>query len=87
MDYAACVLKKEKIPIVKQSRFVGSDRYYRGKIIKTLLKEQSLSSQLLGKRVKHDFSRSDMSWFKKVITKMVKEEILIHEKGKILLKS
>ncbi len=37
MDYAAAVLKAEKITIPKQSRFVGSHRYYRGKILKLLL--------------------------------------------------
>ena len=37
MDYSAAMLKKEKISIPKQSRFIGSNRYYRGKIIKALL--------------------------------------------------
>jgi A/G-specific adenine glycosylase len=41
MDYSSSVLKKEKIPIVKQSRFIGSNRFYRGQIIKYLTKVET----------------------------------------------
>lgn len=47
MDYASAMLKKEKIPIVKQSTFKGSDRYYRGQIIKILLEKKEISVQEL----------------------------------------
>lgn len=42
MDYAALVLAKSKIPIKKQSRFLGSNRYYRGRIVKLLLEQPTL---------------------------------------------
>jgi A/G-specific adenine glycosylase len=42
MDYASAMLKKEKIPITKQSKFKGSNRYYRGQIIKLLLKKKNI---------------------------------------------
>lgn len=49
MDYAASVLAKEKIPLKKQSAFRGSNRYYRGRIIKLLLvKEQRTVEELSG---------------------------------------
>jgi adenine-specific DNA glycosylase len=43
MDYASAMLKKEKIPLVKQSRFKDSDRFFRGQIIKQLLKQQTMT--------------------------------------------
>ncbi len=48
MDYASAILKKEKIPVQKQSKFLGSRRYFRGKILKFLLQ-------------KHTIPRSDIS--------------------------
>lgn len=42
MDYAASVLKQHKIPIPKQSKFKGSDRYYRGQILKMLIEKKKL---------------------------------------------
>lgn len=43
MDYAASVLSKQKVSIKKQTLFKGSNRYYRGKIIKLLLEKKRLS--------------------------------------------
>jgi A/G-specific adenine glycosylase len=40
MDFASAEMKKEKIPIPKQTKFKDSDRYYRGQIIKLLLSNQ-----------------------------------------------
>lgn len=47
MDYASAMLKKEKIPLVRQSTFKGSNRYYRGQIIKILLEKKEISVQEL----------------------------------------
>jgi A/G-specific adenine glycosylase len=43
MDYASAMLKQEKIPIAKQSKFVGSRRYYRGKLVRGLLEKKSFT--------------------------------------------
>ncbi|MBP9719611.1 MAG: Fe-S cluster assembly protein HesB [Candidatus Levybacteria bacterium] len=43
MDYASAMLKKEKIPVAKQSKFKGSDRYYRGQIVKMLLDKKEIT--------------------------------------------
>ncbi|MGH7245331.1 MAG: A/G-specific adenine glycosylase, partial [Candidatus Levyibacteriota bacterium] len=40
MDYASAELKKEKIAIPKQSKFKDSDRYYRGQMLKLLLRKK-----------------------------------------------
>ena len=42
MDYSSAVLKKEKIPIPKQSKFIGSHRYYRSKVLKVLLEKKKV---------------------------------------------
>lgn len=47
MDYASAKLRKEKIPIPKQSKFKDSDRYYRGQVIKVLLKEKKIAIEKL----------------------------------------
>lgn len=44
MDYSSAVLKKEKIPVPKQSKFKDSDRYYRGQIIKLLINKKKATS-------------------------------------------
>ena len=43
MDYSSAVLKKEKISLKKQVRFKGSDRYYRGGIMRLLIKHKNLT--------------------------------------------
>ena len=48
MDYASSELKQHRIPIPKQSKLFGSNRYYRGQILKRLLteKEQTIEDFL-----------------------------------------
>ena len=41
MDYAGMELKRHKIPLPKQSKLLGSDRYYRGQTLKYLVKKES----------------------------------------------
>lgn len=43
MDYASIMLKHVKIPIQKQSKFVGSNRYFRGAIMRILIHTYPLS--------------------------------------------
>ncbi len=76
MDYAAMVLKKEKISIPKQSRFIGSDRYYRGKIIKLLLEIKTVDVKKLGKLLKDDFLEQDKDWLEEIIKKLVRDGLM-----------
>ena len=62
MDYAAAVLKNEKIPIPKQSKFIGSHRYYRGKILKQLLQKNNLSIVEVGSLIKNDYDEDEKEW-------------------------
>ncbi len=74
MDYAAAMLRKEKIPIPKQSRFMGSDRYYRGKIVKLLLAKERVSIS----EVENLFKKSteEKNRARKIIQSLVKDGII-----------
>lgn len=85
MDYAAAVLVKEKVPVVKQSKFIGSNRYYRGKTLKVLLEHHALEEEQLGKLLKADYSRKDKKWLEKILSGLVKEGFVMRNNGRILL--
>lgn len=80
MDYASSVLKQEKIPIPKQSKFLGSNRYYRGQTVKLLLEYQVVSISYLAKKLERDevFIRS-------IIAGLIKDGLVIQKKDKISL--
>jgi A/G-specific adenine glycosylase len=73
MDYAGAVLKKEKIPIPKQSKFLGSHRYYRGQILKVLLQKKKVSFEKLGQLIKKEYTQSDEEWLRKLIVELRNE--------------
>jgi A/G-specific adenine glycosylase len=77
MDYASAILKNEKIPIPKQSKFIGSHRYYRGKVLKVLLEKKTMPIKKLGTLVKHDFSETDHDWFKKLLEELGNEGFIV----------
>jgi len=56
MDYAGAMLKKEKISIPKQSKFIGSHRYYRGQILKLLLEKKQIQLHELAALLKKDIN-------------------------------
>jgi A/G-specific adenine glycosylase len=73
MDYASAVLKKEKISIPKQSKFVGSQRYYRGQILKILLKKKKVHLDELGFLIKKEYTSVEEEWLKKIVDELIKE--------------
>src|SRR5882724_867592 len=85
MDYASHVLKKEKIPIPKQSKFIGSHRYYRGQILKTLLQKKKIKMNEIGMLIKKDFSLAEKDWLKKLLKELVKEGFIVIKKDTIVL--
>lgn len=87
MDYSSTVLKKEKIFVPKQSKFIGSNRFYRGQIVKVLLGKQTVTKNKLGPLIKEDFSDSDHEWFEKLLGELANEGFIIVEKGFIRLSS
>lgn len=77
MDYAAAVLKNEKIPIPKQSKFIGSHRYYRGKILKQLLQKNNLSIVEVGSLIKNDYNEDEKEWLQGILGELMMEGFII----------
>ena len=82
MDYAAIMLKKHKIIIPKQSKFIGSHRYYRGKIIKLLLENKKIKVSEIEKEMKKDF---DEGYLKKLLTELKLEGFIKIQRDSIVL--
>jgi A/G-specific adenine glycosylase len=87
MDYAATVLKKEKILIPKQSTFVGSHRYYRGKVLKLLLKKKRVAIKDLGLLIKDDYTVQEKEWLHKLLLELQNEGFVVFKGDTILLSS
>jgi len=87
MDYSREVLKKEKIIIPKQSKFVGSRRYYRGQIVKILIVRKKVNFMQLGKLLRKDYDATHAEWLGNLIEEMVKEKFIEYKNGFITLAS
>ncbi len=73
MDYAGAVLKKERIPIPKQSKFIGSHRYYRGQVVKVLLEKKQVAMDEIGVLIKKEYKDTEYEWLKELLDALVKE--------------
>lgn len=77
MDYSSLMLKKEKIDIPKQSTFKGSRRYYRGQILKLLLREKSVSLDTLGQLIKKDYTDAERELVEEILKELQKEGFIV----------
>jgi len=84
MDYSRIILKNKKIPVPKQSRFLSSDRYYRGQVVKLLLQIDKISFSGLW-----DFfdgkNPVEKERLRIILEKMHKEHLIFYDKKKITL--
>jgi A/G-specific adenine glycosylase len=87
MDYASSELKSYRIPIPKQSKLLGSDRYYRGQTLKYLLQHKNeivTTDHLLaffeGKGYPCETRRLEL-----ILLRMEKEGFIIQENKQIAL--
>lgn len=87
MDYAAAVLKQERIPIPRQSKFIGSHRYYRGQVLKYLLKNKTIPVSQLGIVIKKDFTQAEKEWLDKLIQELIDEGFIVKKQGMVVLAS
>jgi A/G-specific adenine glycosylase len=87
MDYAAAVLKKEKIPIPKQSKFIGSHRYYRGQVLKMLLQKRQIAVDEIGLLINQNYHVNDEEWLQKLLKELEKEGFIRVKKNLIMLVS
>lgn len=66
----------------RDTRYVGSNRYYRGRIIETvrgLAAGQLLPLHELGPQIHESFSADDMDWLRKLVDGLVRDGLLVHE--------
>ncbi len=85
MDYASAVLKNEKIPIPKQSKFHGSHRYYRGQVLKQLLQKKKIAIKDLGFLIKKNYTETEGEWLKKLLNELVDEGFITINEGNVFL--
>ncbi|MBI4084278.1 MAG: A/G-specific adenine glycosylase [Candidatus Levybacteria bacterium] len=85
MDYSASVLAMHRVPTPKQSRFTGSNRYYRGQVLQYLLKHQTASIMTLGRKVKQGFGEKDALWFQELLLGLSKDGFVRIHKGSVSL--
>ena len=59
-----------------QPRYEGSNRFYRGRIVKLLARVPSLSFLAIGKQVKEGFEESDLPWLENLLTGLVRDGLV-----------
>lgn len=65
----------------KQSKFEGSNRWYRSKIVKLLQKKDTVTISSLGKKIKDDYRKDDLAWLCQIVDGLVRDG-LIKKEGK-----
>jgi A/G-specific adenine glycosylase len=79
MDYASAVLKDHKIPLPKQSKFKDSNRYFRGEILRVLLKEEKSSIEKLQKHFQTLQKELSPERLQKILTTLEKDKFILRE--------
>ena len=87
MDYSSAMLKQEKIPIPKQSKFHGSHRYYRGQILKQLLQQKTIAVKDMGRLIKKEYTSTDELWLQKLLEELTTEGFVVISNGSVELSS
>src|SRR5258706_4472915 len=83
MDYAASELRKEKIVIPKQSHFKTSNRFYRGQVMRLLLKKEEQTVASLFKSLENNGITKEK--FEEILKRMEKEGLLVQSARGIVL--
>jgi A/G-specific adenine glycosylase len=61
----------------RQSKFAGSRRFYRGRIVRALALSQPLSLLRLGEQVKEGFGESDLPWLEDVLAGLARDGLVV----------
>lgn len=80
MDYAAAMLKQEKIPVPKQSHFKTSNRFYRGQIIRLLLKKSTTVDTLFETIENNGIRREE---FEEIVKTMEKDRLILRKGNRV----
>jgi hypothetical protein len=81
------MLKNEKIPIPKQSKFIGSHRYYRGRVLKLLLEKKKVAISEVGSLIKENYTDAEQEWLTKLLAELEKEGFIFIQDEYLVLAS
>jgi len=87
MDYAALVLKGQKVLLKKQSAFKGSRRYFRGKLLKILLREGAIEKASIRRMLTDDVFLVSDALISEIVREMENDGFVRTDKVKIYLQS
>ena len=59
-----------------QAPFVGSRRYYRGRVVRALTNAPRLSLLALGEQVKEDFAATDVAWLRDLVSELERDGLV-----------
>jgi A/G-specific adenine glycosylase len=59
------------------SAFVGSDRFYRGRVVRLLALRQSVAVSEIGRQVKENFGATDRVWFRRLLNGLARDGLIV----------
>ena len=59
-----------------QAPFIGSRRYYRGRVVRALTNAARLSLLALGEQVKEDFAATDVAWLRDLVAELERDGLV-----------
>ena len=68
-------------PRRQREKFVGSRRYFRGRVVRALAGAPSLSLLALGEQVKDGFAKSDLPWLRALLSDLKREGLIARMRG------
>jgi A/G-specific adenine glycosylase len=62
--------------LAAKAPFIGSRRYYRGRVVRALTSAPCLSLLELGEKVKEDFAATDVAWLRDLVTELERDGLV-----------
>jgi A/G-specific adenine glycosylase len=62
--------------VKRSEKFVGSRRYYRGRVVRALARARSLRLHVLGEQVKAGFATTDLPWLRSLLADLEREGLI-----------
>ena len=69
----------------KRAGFIGSKRYYRGRIVRALARNGGLTPARLGRQVKEGFDQTDLPWLQKLLRELERDGLVVLDRGRVRL--
>lgn len=69
--------------VFRTARFVGSTRYYRGRVVHALSTQGTFSMRALGRKVKDGFALSDLPWLRELLHGLERDGLVRVQRGRV----